>query len=122
MGHARDWVGSPDTFILAWGVPIAGLVATMFVGPGLRTIVWTLALIWMGLACLANARRCGRRHCFYTGPFYLVMALAVLLYGTGILPLSTNGWLWLGGAIALGTAGIWGLSEGVWGRFVGRRH
>jgi len=27
----------------------------------------------MGTACILNARRCGRTHCRYTGPYYLAM-------------------------------------------------
>lgn len=29
----------------------------------------------MGLACLANAARCRRMHCYFTGPYFLLLAL-----------------------------------------------
>jgi hypothetical protein len=53
-----------------------------------------------------NALRCGRVHCYLTGPFFLLMALIALSYGLGILRLGGNGWNLLGlttliGAIAL---------------------
>jgi hypothetical protein len=61
----------------------------------------------MGVACIVNALRCGRVHCYLTGPFFLLMALIALSYGLGILHLGANGWNLLGlmtliGAIALG--------------------
>jgi len=61
----------------------------------------------MGVACIVNAFRCGRVHCYFTGPFCFLMALVALSYGLGILHLGGNGWnllvlIILIGAIALG--------------------
>jgi hypothetical protein len=33
----------------------------------------------MGVACLVNARGCGRLHCFVTGPLFLIASLASAL-------------------------------------------
>ncbi len=115
--ESNDWVGRPRSYILAWGLPTAILIAAIFLDPATRTILWTLALIWKGAACLANARRCGRTHCFYTGPFYLVLAGLVVLHGTGNPSFGPNGWLWLGGAIAVGTVAIWPLTEKLLGSY-----
>jgi hypothetical protein len=68
-------------------------------------------LSWMGGACLANARRCGRTPCRYTGPFFVGMATAVLAYISGVLPLGTQPWLVLGLVVAVGNALIWWASE-----------
>ena len=46
----------------------------------------------MGTACIANAVRCGRWHCYLTGPFFVAMAIVTLLYGLGAVPLGANGW------------------------------
>jgi len=46
----------------------------------------------MGVACLLNALRCGRTHCYVTGPFFLILAGVALLYRIGILPLGARGW------------------------------
>ena len=54
------------------------MLVTAFLDPLTRTVVWTLALVWMGGACLANARRCSRTHCRFTGPFFLVVAVLVV--------------------------------------------
>ena len=56
-------------------------------------------------------------HCRYTGPFFLVMALAVGLHGTGAVSLGSGGWTWIGVVIALGTAAIWMVSERLEGRY-----
>lgn len=69
---------------------------------GWRTIVWTAALGTMGVACLANALRCGRVHCYITGPFFLAMAAVTLSYGLGVLPLGRNGWSLIGLTILAG--------------------
>jgi len=76
-------------------------IAMVVVGPltisnGWRAVVWTIALATMGMACIVNALSCGRIHCYLTGPFLLLMALAALSYGLGILHLGANGWNLLG--------------------------
>jgi len=73
----RDWLRSPRTSLLAWWVPHAAIVAGLFVPVPVRAAIWTVALIWMGVACILNATRCGRTHCRYTGPFYLLMIAPV---------------------------------------------
>lgn len=67
--------------------------------------------------CFLNARRCGRTHCRLTGPFFLVMAAAVVAFAVGVLPLGSKGWVMLAAAIPLGFATLWWGSERAWGRF-----
>src|SRR5262245_42385267 len=107
---AKDWVGDARSYVFAWGLPTVALVATAFAPPPIRTPAWLIALVWMGTACLANARRCGRTHCHLTGPFFLVMAVTVLLNGVDLLPLGPHGWRWLGAVTAAGTALLWFIS------------
>lgn len=113
----KDWAGNIRAYALAWGLPLLALVAGAFVAAPLRTPIWIAALIWMGVACLANARRCGRTHCRYTGPYYLLLTLPVLLHGTGWLPLGTYGWWILGAAVLFGGKIIWWATESAWGKF-----
>ena len=103
--------------MLLWGVPAAAMVGSGLLEPAARGAVWTVALIWMGAACLANARRCSRTHCRFTGPFYLLMALLVVMLAFDALPFGEYGWQILGGATALGTAMLWWGTERVWGKF-----
>jgi uncharacterized membrane protein HdeD (DUF308 family) len=85
-----------------------------------RTAVWTIALLVLGSACLANALRCGRVHCYVTGPFFLLMALASLLYGIGILPLGGSGWSVIGAAILVGAIALSCLPEMLFGKYRSR--
>ena len=82
-----DWAGNGLTLAVMWGIPASVMVLALLLDPWLRAVVWTVMLAWMGWACLQNARRCGRTHCRYTGPFFLAMAVLVMLYATGIVPL-----------------------------------
>src|SRR5882672_6867315 len=91
---SKDWLGSARTNVLAWWVPQAAILVTLFVSVPVRAVVWTIALIWMGTACLLNARRCGRTHCRYTGPYYLLMIAPVLLLG--LASAGIYAWLLLG--------------------------
>ncbi|HLW74651.1 MAG TPA: hypothetical protein VKT74_06245, partial [Gammaproteobacteria bacterium] len=80
-----------------------GGVGTFSTGNIIHTSAWTFAFTVAAAGCLANARRCGRLHCFYTGPLYLLAALASLLYGVGVLPLGHQGWNWISGTAVVGT-------------------
>lgn len=77
------------TGILLWCLPIAALV----VGgswSSMRAWLWIPALLVMGFACLANAARCGRIHCYFTGPLFLVAALYVALHELRLAPMDPN--------------------------------
>jgi hypothetical protein len=113
-----DWVSSSRTYLIAWGLPSAALVVGTVLPPPVRTIIWSTALIWMGSACILNALRCARIHCYLTGPFFLLMAVAVVLHGLGIWWLGPNGWIWLGlTLIVVGGGLLWYLPERVWGKY-----
>ena len=114
----KDLVANKRLLLAIWGLPVAALlIAVTFEHPA-KTLVWMVALAWMGAACLFNARRCGRRHCFYTGPFFLVMAVAAGLHGYGVVPIGDNGWRWLGIALAVGGYGLWVVPERIWGSYI----
>ena len=113
----RDLLGSTLGAALAWWLPIGAMVLAIPLPDGPKMGIWLLALVWMGSACLFNARRCGRVHCRYTGPFLLAMTLPVLGHGTRLVPLGEDGWRWLGIATGGGTMAIWGLSERLMGRY-----
>src|SRR3546814_12054681 len=74
-------------------------------------------LVCMGTACIMNARRCGRTHCRFTGPFLIAMATLVVGYAIGMLPLGPHGWRILGGVTLGGFAALWWGSERAWGMF-----
>jgi hypothetical protein len=80
-----------------------------------RAIIWTLALVWMGTACILNSKRCGRTHCRYTGPYYLIMVVPVLAFGLASFGICQ--WIALGVVIVVGSKLIWWASERAWGKF-----
>lgn len=115
--RAKDWAGSWSGLALIWGLPAAIMFASASLAPTPRGIVWTAILLLMGSACLANARRCNRTHCRYTGPFLILMAALVGLYTLGLLPLGGNAWGRLAGIAFGGSAILCCVSESMWGRY-----
>jgi hypothetical protein len=112
---SRDWLGSVHTSLLAWWMPKAAIVAGLFVPVSVRAVIWIIALIWMGTACLLNARRCNRTHCRYTGPYYLAMIAPVVVLG--IVSAWIYSWMFLAVLILGGSWLIWWATERVWGKF-----
>jgi len=110
------WWG-PAVLIIGTGSIGLDSVGTGSTGNIIHTAAWTLAFTVGAAGCLTNARRCGRLHCFFTGPLYLLAAVSSLLYGLGMLPLGHEGWNWILGAAAVGTLfAIYGL-ERVFGKY-----
>lgn len=93
--NERDLLSSRWATLLLWIGPWVLIIGTGGTSSIIHTIVWTCAFTVAGVACLVNARRCGRLHCFFTGPVFLLAALASLLYGLDELPLGGHGWMWI---------------------------
>lgn len=83
---SKDWLGSARSNALAWWLPQAAIVAGLIAPVPIRTVIWIIALIWMGTACLMNARRCGRTHCRYTGLIILRWSRRCSYSAQGSLP------------------------------------
>ncbi|MBA3966047.1 MAG: hypothetical protein H0X47_09775 [Nitrospirales bacterium] len=115
--ESKDWVSDSYTYALLWGLPGVLLLVGIFVDPFTRTVMWTGAFLWKSAACLANAARCGRTHCYFTGPFFVLAAFVTMLHGFQVVSLGANGWVWLGLAIIGGTGFLWVVTERVWGKF-----
>lgn len=99
---------------LTWGIPAALLI----ISPERYFVVaWPTLLTFMGVACLLNAGRCGRMHCYFTGPFFLLLAGAGLLYGLGLLPLRARGWSTLSAVLVIGSALLICVPEWILGRY-----
>jgi hypothetical protein len=93
------------------------MFAALFLPVPIRVVVWIVALIWMGTACILNARRCKRTHCRYTGPYYLAMTAPVVALGLGIVSAGIYAWVVLGVLIVAGSKLIWWTTERAWGEF-----
>ncbi len=118
-GKSGDILSTPwVSFVVFWLPAIAIVVAgSSRLSSGWLTVVWTAALGIMGTACVANALRCGRVHCYLTGPFFLLMALVTLLYGLGVVSLGGNGWNRIGLTILIGAIALCCLPELFFGKY-----
>ncbi len=88
---SRDFVCSPWA-CLFWCLPAAMLVGGFYWPVG-RVWLWIPALLVTGSACIVNASRCGRLHCYITGPFFLLAALYVILAEFHMVPLQPRRFL-----------------------------
>lgn len=112
--------GTPDLAesklaLLLWGIPLALILWGGFWAEG-RVWLWVPALLVAGVACLVNAARCGRLHCYFTGVLYLLGAVATALRGIGLLLIP---WGWLAGGLIAGTVLAF-VPEWVRGKYVGK--
>ena len=106
--------------ILIWVVPAIILAVTAGLGGPYLVVIWPVLLTFMGGACLLNAKRCGRLHCYITGPFFLILAVVSLLYGLGIVSLGPHGWQWLVDVLLIGGCVLTCVPEWLFGRYVRR--
>lgn len=114
-----DLAGNRRTRLFLWRLPWLAIAASFLTSSSrLRTTVWTAAFAQMGVACLANAMGCGRLHCYFTGPFYLLGAVASFLRGSGRLPIS---WPGLAAFMFVGWLILGRLPEKVWGKYAAGR-
>jgi hypothetical protein len=114
-----DILSKPFLSFVLYCLPAIAIVASGYghVSRGWRTGIWTVALSVMGIACIANAARCGRMHCYVTGPFFLLMALGAFLYGAGVIHLGPNGWNLIGMTILIGAIILSCLPELLFGKY-----
>jgi hypothetical protein len=116
---ARDILSRPWLTGAVYCFPAALIVlsANVDIENRWRAGVWAVCLGVMAAGCVVNALRCGRMHCYFTGPFMILMGLASLSYGFGWLPLGINGWNWIGG-VTLGGAVLLGcIPELLFGKY-----
>jgi hypothetical protein len=119
--RSHDLLTQPWTTAAFFWLPGLALVAASQLGWGWRTAVWTAALAVLAVACTANAVRCGRVHCYFTGPYFLILAALTLLYGLHAVSLGTHGWTVLSLAVAVGALVLCWLPERILGKYRSRR-
>jgi hypothetical protein len=57
---------------------------------GAHPFLWIPALLVMAIGCVANARRCGRLHCYAAGQIFLLGAGHVILAEGNAVPVRPN--------------------------------
>lgn len=114
----QDLSANRISFFAIWGAPLLIGVAVGLVVTSLAWAAgaWSLVLFWMGAACLVNASRCGRLHCYFSGPILFGGAALAGALGAGILDFGPRGLGAIVGA-TLALAGLTYLIEQVWGRY-----
>lgn len=115
----RDLSARRESFVALWLAPLAlaGLITVIppdstWVAPA----AWGAAFAWMGAACLVNARRCGRVHCYFSGPILLIGAVLAAALAVRVIDFGPNDLT----AIVAATLGLAALTYGlewVWGRY-----
>jgi len=88
---------------LLWGVPMLAFVVGAFGTPTARLFLWVPAFLVAGFSCVVNARRCGRFHCFMTGPLYLLAAVATV---------AAAPWGWIALSVVGGTMAAYAVEFG----------
>lgn len=86
-----DFAKGRATWLL-WRAPMIPLVLGIAYAPW-RWPAWSVGLLWIGLWCLVNAVRCGRVHCTFTGPLFLVVGVFSALNAVGWVAIHPA-WIW----------------------------
>ena len=117
----RDLSRQQMTSFLIWKLPGIVMVgsAILDIGSVGQALIWAPCLGIFAVGCLANAMRCRRVHCYFTGPFFLVMAAASLLHGAGVVSLGEAGWSWIELMTLTGAAVFFYVPELLWGKYFG---
>ena len=79
-----------------WGASVIAAIVGALV-PSLRGLFWTIGFGAAGVTCVLNAARSRRFHCVFTGPVFLLGALASGAKAAAGLPI---GWSVIGGGVA----------------------
>ncbi len=91
----KDLAARPLPFFISWGMPLLILFSMNFaegiIPFAAIILIMSGSFIWMGLACWLNAKRCRRRHCYYSRIIFLAGALAIILVGFEIVSLGPDG-------------------------------
>jgi hypothetical protein len=119
--QSKDWLRRPVGIIFWWGIPIALGVSTNFLGLSLTqtAAIWAGSFAWMGTGCTLNARRCGRRHCYISGPLLWLGGIAA-----GLVALQVISGRNVLGEVVNGTAALAALtflSECIWGTYAAKK-
>ena len=112
----RRW----SRLLLVYGLPfvVMQLVGNLSNSALAVASTWAVGFAVMGTACLVNALRCGRVHCWFTGPWFLLAAVLTVLRYLEVIRIS---WSTILNAGLLGALLLFFVSENIWGRYFGEK-
>jgi hypothetical protein len=114
-----DWSCHSPAFLLGWGLPIAALSLSGPFAPSWMHVIWPVAFLWMSVACVLNAGRCGRVHCYFTGVFFFILSVLSGLHGFDVVDLGSSAWSWISVTAIIGGVALTIFPEMIWGRYRG---
>lgn len=85
--RARDWTAQFPGRLIWWIIPaLVIVIASLFrLSIAHMAFICAGAFAWAGAGCVRNAWRCGRLHCFFSGPALWLGALGAVLTGIRVL-------------------------------------
>ncbi len=106
--------------MLVYGVPWIAMQLVGNLSNSARAVAstWAVGFAVMGTTCLVNALRCGRVHCWFTGPWFLLAAVLTVLRYLEVIRIS---WSTILNAGLLGALLLFFVSENIWGRYFGEK-
>ena len=119
-GPADDLTRNWGRILLVYGIPwlVIQLVGNLSDSALAVAIAWSASFGVMGIACVVNAVRCGRVHCWFVGPWFLLTAAVTVLRYLNVTaipwPTIVNGGL-------LGAIFLFFASENIWGKYFNRK-
>lgn len=116
---AKDNARNPIRWFVSWGIPLLAMATVNVLrlpgtlGPD--TIIGSFA--WIGVACLTNALRCSRVHCWFTGPWCLMTAAVLLGISLRAPVLAQLPFSWLANIGGVGALILWLVPELFLGKY-----
>ncbi len=119
-GPAGDITRGWGRLFLVYGVP---WIAMQLVGNLSNSTLavagtWAAGFAVMGTACVVNALRCGRVHCWFSGPWFLLAAAVTVLRYVEVVEIA---WSTIVNAGLAGALLLFFVSENIWGKYFGEK-
>lgn len=117
----NDMLDNAGGQLLVYGVPFVALqLAGNLAGFTVATVVPAVAFLLVGVVCIYNARRSGRVHCFFLGPWCLLAGTMTALYSLRVIDFGPDSWQLIVNTGLAGALALYIASEKIWGRYFGR--
>ena len=99
MSETKDWLSSRTSYAIAWLVPTVIIFAGIPLAMPFKGFAYALGMTWIGIACVINAKRCGRFHCHISGPLGIALGAMALIKTLGVIDVA---WIYIMGSFGIG--------------------